>query len=136
MNKRHLELFAVVIISFILAFVSAWALFSRGNGNSETPPAIPARTLTEADLHPFLQAVAAEDFAAMDRLGGELFAPGNLIPDSQVRLEEYATTSFAPHLVYAFFTRIETDRTYRVLLTTDEEDRVVSFMAEEMAITK
>ena len=141
-GNKYLGIMVAFIAAFVLAFALAWAVFS-----AKTPPPVagpatakpaepPARTLSNDDLKPFFAAVEARNFPDMDRLGYALFMPGTIIPDSKSVLADYATNSFPPHLVYAIFTRVAPDRVSRVILTMDESDTVVSFMAEEMEIQK
>lgn len=135
-RKMTLKMFgAGLLAAFILAFVLAWALFSPSRP-PEPPPPPPARTLSAADMKDFLQAVENSDYARMSAIGTEIFAEGNIIPDSKTMFAEYETTSYPPHTVYAFYSMIGEDKTQRVLLTMDEENKVASFLAEEMAITR
>lgn len=124
---------------FALAFLLAWMFFSRGERTKPAPAKeearVKARVLAKEDMAEFFKAVDNGDYPGMVRLGKELFQPGTIISDSRILLEHYAVDSYPPHQVYAFYTRIGTPNSYRVLLTMDESDQVVSFMAEETAIT-
>ncbi|MDR1613647.1 MAG: hypothetical protein LBT97_12825 [Planctomycetota bacterium] len=117
--------------SFALAFGLAWRLFG---GRPDAPAAPPARAIRAADLRPFMAAVRAEDYPLMSKLGGELFTAGSKILDRETALSEFAVDSFPPHQVYAFYTALKDGTVYRVLLTLDREDRVASFLAEDMPV--
>ena len=71
---------------------------------------------------------------ALITLGGELFPVGRAIANRTAVLEDYETTSYPPYQVYAFYSGIRDSVLRRVLLTVDENDKVVSFLAEEMPV--
>lgn len=139
--KKRLPMAGVFVAAFILAFGLAWLLFRR---DAPPPPAAPApaaptireRRLTAEDLGGFLQAVEGGDFTAMRRLGNELFSEGVVIPGSAALLARYAVNGIPPNQVYAFLVSLEPDSTRRVMLVVDEKDKVVSFLAEEMNVTR
>lgn len=141
-KTRFLTTTIVFVSAFALAFLLAWLIFSPGSGDQPPAaigggePTAAAPTLTEADLKPFFEAVANGDFEEMDRLGGQLFQKDAHLPDSKTILAEYETNSFPPHLVYVFYSDTKDDTIYRVLLTMDENNRVASFMAEDMPIAR
>lgn len=127
----------VFVAAFALAFAAAWLLL-----RTETPPVPPpapvpeTRTLSPAELDGFLQAVADGDFAAMNRLGTQLFTAGTVVPDSAALLGEFETNTYSDVAVYALYSSIGESRTTRVLLTVDKDDKVVSFLAEEMPVIR
>ncbi len=141
-GRKYLTLAGVFALAFILAFALAWALFRR----DEPPPpaaapeaakaAPPAPTLKREDTAAFLQAVRTGDFAAMRDRGEALFVEGARIPDSAGMFADYATSSFPPHVVYSFYSGAADGKVQRVLLTMDGEDKVGSFLAEEMNIVR
>ncbi|MCC8190645.1 MAG: hypothetical protein LIP77_08430 [Planctomycetes bacterium] len=133
----RLRWFAVALaLVFALALGLGWLLFAPSRPPASPTTAASTGSVDEERLAAFLAAARQADYGRLRDLGEELFLPGVRIPDSRRRLEDYATNSFVPYSVYVLFTSIEPDRTRRVLLTLDEEERVVSFLAEEMAITK
>ena len=135
-NRLNYKLFgAGLLVAFASAFFLAWLLFAPPK-ETPPPPPPPARTLTGDDMRDFFQAVGKEDYGRMSDLGRDLFKEGTIIPDSVAKFAEYETTSYPPHMVYAFYSFIGGDKARRVLLTMDEGDRVVSFLAEEMEIAK
>lgn len=139
MKRNHLLLAGMFVLVFVLAFGLAWLLFRRDPvPPPSAEPAAPATRAVSADeLGAFLRAVDDGDFEAMKRLGGEAFARGNLIAEGRDRLADYETSSYSPdHLVYALYHHSDPDRVYRVILTLNEEGRVVSFMAEDMAVAR
>lgn len=142
LNKKNgdaVKLAAVAAAAFALAFVLAWLMFGAGQSGAvreEEPPTRPGRTLGEAEMKPFLDAARSGDFKAMAAAGGELFIKGDVIPDRESLFAEYAVDSFPPFQVYAFYTAAAGGYVYRVLLTLDENNKVESFMAEEMPVVK
>lgn len=130
-EKRRLYL--IFGVTFVLgvcaAFAVAWLLF-------RPPPPPPERVLAAEELTGFFRAVEQNDYAAMSELGTELFREDTRIPDSKALFAEYETTSYPPNTVYAFYSGFGLGLTRRVLLTMDAEDRVVSFLAEEMEVTR
>lgn len=120
---------------FIAAFLVALVVLGRGDDDSmRIPAAVTQRDLAAADMDGFFDAASRGDFAAMSGIGRTLFTPGRKIPDAERVFAGYETSSYPPHTVYAFFTESAEDKVRRVLLTLDENDRVESFMAEEMSI--
>ena len=135
----------VMVLVFAAGFAAALAiavLFMRPGATPSRPVkevvADPGAgvTLGEAELAEFFQAAESSDFEAMDRLGRELFKAGATVADRERLLAEYETTSYPPHTVYAFSTEIRDDAIHRVLLTLDDNDKVVSFLSEKMEIVK
>lgn len=130
-------LIPLFLAAFGLAFGLAWLLF---RADPAQPPVAEAGAkkaeppLTAEQMAPFLRAADGNDIEAMFRLGPELFAKGRTIADRKEALTGYETNSFPPYQVYAFYAGIREDKVYRVLLTTDEDDRVESFLAEAMPI--
>lgn len=126
-------------VAFVLAFFLAWVLFGSSKGGAvkeEEPPAPQNKTLGEADLEPFLAAARSRDFKAMSAIGKELFRKGDDIPDRELLFAEYAVDSFPPYQVYAFLTSNTGEYVYRVMLTVTDDNKVESFMAEEMPVVK
>lgn len=127
------------LAAFGLAFCLAWLLF---RADPESRPAAVAEVetekveppLTAEQIAPFLRAADEKDLETMFLLGPELFAKGRAIVDRKDALAEYETNSFPPYQVYAFYAGIRENKVYRVLLTTDEDDKVESFLAEAMPI--
>ena len=136
-QKTNYKLFgAGLLIAFALAFTLAWWLFSPPPPETPPPPP-PVRTLSAGDLGDFLRAVEQADYPRMSGLGNELFREGTIIPGSRELFAEYETTSYSPNaVVYAFHSGISDSSTRRVLLTVGDNDSVLSFLAEEMAIVK
>lgn len=128
---------AVVALTFVAAFALAWLLFGNAKPPAEVEPeAPPAKVIGEAEVKEFLDAVEAEDFAAMTRIGTGLFKKGDKIPDRARLFGDHAVESFPPFQVYAFMTHASDKEIRRVLLTIDENDLVESFMAEEMPVVR
>lgn len=139
-QPRRLGLLILLFVAaFGLAFGLAWLLF-RADPASAPPAAAQAETekvdppLTAEQIAPFLRAADEKDLDTMFRLGPELFGKGRTIVDRKDALAEYETNSFPPYQVYAFYAGIRENKVYRVLLTTDEDDKVESFLAEAMPI--
>ena len=136
---KYTTLAGMLVLTFILAFVLAWALFRREGAPSpaaEKADAAPAGILKREDLREFFRAVEAGDYAAARGRGEKLFTKGTGIPGSADIFAAYAVTSYPPNAVYAFLRQIAGDKTRRIMLTLDPEDKVISFMAEEMNIVK
>ena len=128
---------ALLAVTFAIAFGLAWFIFApRGEGQPKTPPPQPAKTISEADIAAFLAAVDTEEYAAIARIGGELFQPGCLVPDQERLFGEHLVSKDPPYLVYNFYSKSDEDRVYRVYLTIDEDHKVDSFMAEDMPVAK
>lgn len=123
----------------VLVVAAAFAL-GRYTSGGTVPPTAPetagAESVNAADVREFMQAVSRRDFAAMERLGEKAFVKGRAVENVDDVLAGYETNSFPPYTVYALFTDNTADATRRVLLTLDADNRVESFMAEEMAIIK
>ncbi|MDR0363395.1 MAG: hypothetical protein LBJ46_12050 [Planctomycetota bacterium] len=117
--------------SFALAFALAWHLFGRPPAGPGAPP---ARDIAVAELAPFLEAARAGDYPRMAELGSALFTEGSRILGRETALDGYAVDGFPPHRVYAFYAAHKDGAVYRVLLTLDAEDRVASFLAEDMPV--
>ena len=98
------------------------------------PAAPAAERVDQTLLTEFYQALADENFTAMKTTGEKTFIPGKKLPLSKVALASYEVNSEPPYLVYALYTNNTDDATQRVLLTLDDKDIVVSFMAEEMKV--
>ena len=134
------KMIVLFLAAFGCAFILAWWLFSSPVTvpvSPEVEAAPPPRSLKEDDIAEFFGAVVEEDYAAMARIGKELFEPGALIPDHKQLFIEYETASFPPYQVYAFYTKNKDNVVYRVLLTVDEEvNKVESFLAEDMPIVQ
>lgn len=127
----------VIALTFVAAFALAWLLFGNTKPPAQTEPeAPPAKVIGEAEVKEFLAAVEAEDFAAMTRIGSDLFKKGDKIPDRTRLFGDHAVESFPPFQVYAFMTHASNKEIRRVLLTIDENDQVESFMAEEMPVVQ
>ncbi len=138
-GRKYLTLAGVFVLAFVLAFGLAWALFRQEGAPAPAAgqtAAAPARTLKPEDLKEFLQAVEAGDYIAVRDRGEKLFVEGTNIPGSAGLFSAYATNSYPPNAVYSFLSEIGGGTTRRVMLTIDQEDKVVSFMAEEMNIVK
>jgi hypothetical protein len=127
---------AVFAAAFILAFGIAWLIFQSSPPAPLPPPQQEIRVLTKAEVDGFLQAVADGDYETMNRVGNQLFAVGNKIPDSRELLDQFQTNTYSDVEVYALFSRIGEKKTTRVLLTVDKNDTVVSFLAEEMPLIR
>lgn len=137
--KPH-KMIVVFIAAFGCAFILAWWLFRSPAAAPVSPEVVaasPPRSLGENDMAEFFGAVLEEDFAAMARIGKELFVPGHFIPSRKEMFVEYETGSFPPHQVYAFYTKTTDNMVYRVLLAVeDETNKVESFLAEDMPIVR
>lgn len=135
--KPH-KMIAVFFVAFACAFILAWWLFRSpvaAPATTDEVAAPPPRSLKETDMAEFFGAVMEEDYAAMARIGKELFVPGHFIPARKELFVEYETGSFPPHQVYAFYTKTKDNVVYRVLLAVeDETNRIESFLAEDMPI--
>lgn len=141
MNSK-LKRYLLLVLAFGLGFLLALAL-ARNIIRDETPRGgsasildEPPRKLDETKLTNFLRAAEKGDYAAMETTGPDVFHKGVLIPDAATRFEPYAANSFPPFTVYAFYSAGSDDRVRRVLLTLDAENRVESFLAEEMTVMK
>ena len=136
------KLLAIVAATFALAFGLAWFLFTPGAAvQPQTPDPAAVRTaptvvLAAADVAPFLSAVTAEDYSAMDRLGTQLFTSGAAIPDHANLFDGYAVNSYPSYHVYNFYSQTTGEQIYRVLLTVEDNGAIESFLAEEMPIVK
>lgn len=87
----------------------------------------------------FLRAVRTDDFAGMQGLGDEIFTEGRKVPEARRKLAEFQVAAAQPasYAVYRLHAKDEPGKTRRVLLTVDDKsDRVVSFIAEEMAVAE
>lgn len=129
--------YMVYAVIFLLGAGAAWVLAPRQAGSAApTAPAAPAapQKLTRAALEPFVRAVGDADYDAMAGLGARLFAPGAELGDGAALLEPWLLESLPPHKVYALYTRLGGTASRRVLLTTDMDGAVVSFMAEEIPV--
>ena len=133
-KKRYLAAAALFLAGFAAAFsLALWLLPQRGAPDASVA-AMDSRTIRPDDLLGFFQAVARKDFPAMAKSGERVFVQGDKIENAGKTLAGYETNSFPPHTVYAFFSENLPDKTRRVLLTLDGDDRVTSFMAEEMSV--
>lgn len=97
-------------------------------------PAAPARTISRAELEPLLAAAGADDFASLEKIGGELFAVGNIVPDHKEVFSRYRVDGPPPYVIYAFMSGVVDGHVVRVMLTVDEAGAVVSYMAEKMRV--
>lgn len=135
--KKYLLLGLAFALGFALALIVAKNLYRNETvrndfvAGEETP-----RDLDEAALTAFLQAAEKGDYAAMEKTGPEVFQKGVWIPDAAARFDQYAANSYPPYTVYAFYSAGSDELIRRVLLTLNEDDRVESFMAEEMTVLK
>lgn len=132
--RRYLYPALIFGLGFVAAFFLARYIFMPDRPADDGVPV--GRVVKADELRGMFQAADQGDFSALERIGAELFVPGNRIPDSKKLLEPYAVPSFPPHQVYAFLTRIGGAKSQRVLLTMDDNDAVVSFMAEETEIVR
>lgn len=115
------------------AFFAGAAPNGRGAGNLRRSY---AGEVDPGKLSGFLAAAEAGNFAAMRRQGMLLFTEDVKIPDAKEALARYVTASQPPYTVYRFHAEDLPDKTRRVLLTLDGRNRVVSFIAEEMAVAE
>lgn len=84
----------------------------------------------------FLEAAKRGDYAEMAKTGDRVFPRGAKVAKSGELFKEYEANSFPPYTVYAFYSEGSDERVRRVLLTLDGEERVESFLAEEMAVVQ
>lgn len=140
-KSKHL----VTIAVFVLGFAFAALLFRGASGGGSVLEAAKAEAaarakragaITTEELEPFFQAVAKGDFSAMAKLGEKVFLSGRTVDAAEKTLAGYETNSFPPYTVYAFYVANTPDKTRRVLLTLDGDNRVESFLAEEMSVIK
>ena len=136
MNKRkYAGAILLFLLGFAVAMVAGWWWFGKN-------AAVPAQTAPDGpvlrgdELESFFQTVAEGDYSAIKERGEALFHPGARVAEAERLLAPYAVNSFPPYTVYALYTFNNPDLTRRVLLTLDEQDRVESFLAEEMAVIK
>ena len=116
-GKRRLV--AVLAGIFILVFGLTWFL-SRWSDRGET----------EA----FVQAVLRNDFFAMRDIGKNIFRRGADARAIVGLLAGREANSLPPYKVYVLHHGAMDGKISRVLLTLDDDDRVVSFVAEEMSV--
>ncbi len=152
-SRWFLRLFFCLVLAFGFGWYTARYLV-RPSAISNPPPAGEAPEAT-ADSPPsgggrpvktigadspgmreFLAAVKAGDFEAMRKLGGELFPKGAAVPDARRLFPGYEANNIPPYRVFAFLSDQGREQARRVMLTLDGENRVESFMAEEMPVVK
>lgn len=121
------------VAGFAIAFPVAWILFTPA---AQTDAAGPARVdaISAGEMKEFLRAAESGDFAVMRDHGDGIFREGKTIPNAGSLFARFEANSFPPYSVYAFFTSSDPDMTRRVILTLDDQGKVVSFMAEEMVV--
>lgn len=136
-QRTNYKLFGIgLLAAFALAFLLAWLLFAPP-APEPTPAPPPPKTLAVADVDAFLQAVNKNDYTQIRELGSAAFTENTTVPDGKQRFTEFETTSYSPNTtVYSFHSGIDGEKARRILLTLDDNNRVVSFLAEEMAIVK
>lgn len=135
-GKQYLILALVFALGFAAAVVLIRPPAAGAAAPSPAAGAIPATVIRADGLGSFFQAVKRGDFAAMAELGERAFVRGSRVENAGAVLSGYETNSFPPFTVYALFVENTTDKTRRVLLTLDKDDKVESFLAEEMSIIK
>lgn len=125
----------IMAVAFGLGFAVAIAIGRKSlfSPESAVVSALPGE-VDAADLALFLAAAGKGDYAAMSKDGPDLFSKGVLISDAPDRFKDYESNSFPPYTVYAFYSQGSDEMVRRVLLTLDEDNRVESFIAEEMAV--
>ena len=119
-------------LAFVLAFALAWLIF-RPTAPSESAMAA-AVILPPDQVRDFLAAVGRNDFAAMRNFGERLFRPGAALGSAEADLTEYETNGFPPQRVFLFHSGNGEGNIRRVILTLDNSNRVLSFLAEETRI--
>lgn len=147
MGQKNRFFYIGMALGFVLAFAILWFAMplmqqymqkmagEQPAVEQQVAPVVPAPDAVEQDgMTRFLKAAADGDFAVMQSEGRRIFTPGKAIPDSAALLAPYQVNSHPPYLVYAFLTENTEKATRRVLLTMDGQDRVESFLAEEMAV--
>lgn len=137
--------YLVLALVFALGFAAAVVLVRPSSAEAPTQPEAtataaretgPESVLRTEDVRDFFKAVTGRDFAAMAAVGERTFVRGARVENADKLLSGYETNSFPPFTVYALYVENMPEKTRRVLLTLDKEDRVESFLAEEMTIIK
>ncbi len=131
MNKKNLLLAGAFILGFALA---AFLLHLTSGESGALRAARDVTTITPDELRDFFQAVEAGDFPAMASLGKKVFVHGRKIADAEKTLAGYQTNSLPPYTVYALYIAGTPEKTSRVMLALDQDDRIESFLAEEMPV--
>lgn len=127
-----------IVIAFALGFAAALVIGRKTSQSGKEDASLVAPTqpglIDPAGLVAFLAAAKKGDYAVMEKSGSALFAKGAQIPNAPEQFKEYEANSFPPYTVYAFYSQGSSERVRRVLLTLDENNRVESFLAEEMTV--
>lgn len=118
-------LFLTLAIALPFLLVAVYSLCAQ---------ALRSADISEREFAGFMRAVTTESFAAAARHGEQLFQTGRKLAVPEDRLAPYLTTSFPPNRVYVLHVENASDAVRRVLLTLDGDNRVVSFLAEEMRV--
>lgn len=130
-----------MVMAVILAVLAATFGFRSYNARKarQNLRAIQVDAVEPEKWNAFLRAVRSNDFAGIRDLGGEIFTEGRNVPDVKRKLAGFRVAAVQPasYVVYRLHSMDEPDKTRRVLLTVEDgSDRVVSFVAEEMAVAK
>lgn len=129
-NKKYLTLALFFLLGVAVAVLA-------GRFLSTPPPAQPVAVPSDpAAVARFLEAAERSDYALMAKTGEAAFPKGSVFPDAEKLFKDYASNSFPPYTVYAFYSEGSNERVRRVLLTLDGDKRVESFLAEEMNVVQ
>lgn len=134
MSKKNYLFLALFFLLGVIAALAADRVFLRPSREAEAAVRMDPGTVNRSALADFLDAAKRKDYEAMGKKGDEVFRKGVLVPDSGELFKDYAANSYPPYTVYAFYSEGSDDRVRRVLLTLDAEERVESFLAEEMTV--
>ncbi|MDR2391747.1 MAG: hypothetical protein LBE84_08735 [Planctomycetota bacterium] len=134
-RRLWLALAGIFVLAFAIAFGLAWLLLNPAAPAKETgQPEDRVHRVTAAEAEAFARAVGRGDFSAMRDIGKSIFRRGADATAAVGPLADHAASSLPPYRVYALHHEAMDGKILRVLLTLDDDDRVVSFVAEETSV--